>query len=86
MKAISLSHATEPKSFMIMIIITLTLIYPPKCNNYFLNPIANLWTTVLKRQNNIKNKPIPVCGKLRQNKTIYSIFGYTVPIYSQTFT
>ena len=42
MKAISPSHATEPKSFMIMIIITLTLIYPPKCNNYFLNPIANL--------------------------------------------
>ena len=46
MKAISPSHATEPKSFMtmimILIIITLTLIYLPKCIYYFLHPIANL--------------------------------------------
>ena len=42
MKAISLSHATEPKSVMIMILTTLTLICPPKCNNYFLHPIAKL--------------------------------------------
>ena len=45
-KAISPSHATEPKSFMtmimILIIITLTLIYLPKCIYYFLHPIANL--------------------------------------------
>lgn len=59
-KAISPSHATEPKSFMIMImmiiIITLTLIYPPKCNNYyFLHPIANL-DHCSEEANNTENK------------------------------
>ena len=62
-KAISPSHATEPKSFMIMImmiiIITLTLIYPPKCNNYyFLHPIANL-DHCSEEANNTENKLNP---------------------------
>ena len=68
-KAISPSHATEPKSFMIMImimmiiIITLTLIYPPKCNNYyFLHPIANL-DHCSEEANNTENKLNPSLWK-----------------------
>ena len=76
MKATSPSHATEPCKELY----DYDCYYP-----YFIFcTLLQTWTTVLKRQNNTKNKPIPVCGKLRQNKTT-SIFGYAVPIYSQTF-
>ena len=77
-KAISPSHATEPKSFMIMImmiiIITLTLIYPPKCNNYyFLHPIANL-DHCSEEANNTENKLNPSLWKAQTEQNHLQYF------------
>ena len=77
-KAISPSHATEPKSFMIMImmiiIITLTLIYPPKCNNYyFLHPITNL-DHCSEEANNTENKLNPSLWKAQTEQNHLQYF------------
>ena len=77
-KAISPSHATEPKNFiimiMMMIIITLTLIYPPKCNNYyFLHPIANL-DHCSEEANNTENKLNPSLWKAQTEQNHLQYF------------
>ena len=77
-KAISPSHATEPKNFivmiMMMIIITFTLIYPPKCNNYyFLHPIANL-DHCSEEANNTENKLNPSLWKAQTEQNHLQYF------------
>ena len=57
-----------------MIIITFTLIYPPKCNNYyFLHPIANL-DHCSEEANNTENKLNPSLWKAQTEQNHLQYF------------